>query len=132
MYCVIQRIRNKKSNPYGSYKKLEAASTTITINGAISTRYYYEYTGDRFERPIKDSYKISIHESYREQRKVKKRQWAICTVRYFDLIEFGLSDFIRESKLRDWIKEMKISEDEFYSLIYKRLYPLVEGIIKEF
>ena len=132
MYCVIQRINNKKSNLYGSYKDLEATSTTITINGATSTRYYYEYTGGRFERPIKYSYKISIHESYREKGKVKKRQWVICTMGYYDLIEYGLCDFIRDSKLRNWLKEMKISEDKFYNLIYKKLDPLVKGITKEF
>lgn len=131
MYCVIQEIENKKANPYGAYKKLEAFQLDWTINGQPN-KYLYQYTGERFERPIKKAYRISIHKSYREGGKVKKKQWFICTIGYYDLIELSLYDFIRESKLKGQLKEMNISEDEFYEMVYKKLDPLIEKVTKEF
>lgn len=131
MYCVIQEIETKKTNPYGAYKELEAYKLDWTINGQPN-KYLYHYTGERFERPIRKAYKISIHKSYREDGRVKKKQWSICTMGYYELIEWSLYDFIIESKLQNQLKEMDISEDEFYKLVYKKLDPLIEKVTKEF
>lgn len=76
MYCVIQEIKLKKENTYGEYKELEAYYTSVKYG--VNCGYYgYEYTGGRFKRSIKKAYKISIHKSYRENGKVKKKQWSI-------------------------------------------------------
>lgn len=131
MYCVIQEIENKKLNPYGAYKELEAFQLDWSINGEPN-KYLYQYAGERFERPIRKAYRISIHQSYRKDGRVKKKQWSICTMGYYDLIESSLYDFIKEDKLKNQLKEMNISEDEFYKLVYKKLDPLIEKVTKEF
>ena len=83
MYCVIQEIELKKQNTYGEYKELEAYKSTWFINGVEGGTYSYRYTGDRFERPIRKAYKISVHHSYREAGKVKKKQWTLGTLEYY-------------------------------------------------
>jgi hypothetical protein len=84
MYCVIQKIVNKKPVQSGYSKELLVDWTTMTYQGKTETKYSYRYSDERFERPIKDAYKISIHKSYRENGKVKKKQWVICTMSYYN------------------------------------------------
>ncbi|APH23197.1 hypothetical protein [Clostridium botulinum] len=134
MYCVIQEIENKKYNEYGAYKKLEVDSITWTINGESKTKYSYQYTGGRFERPIRKAYKISMHKSYREKGKVKKKQWVIGTMGYYNVIDTGtwIGDYITQSNLKEKLQEMNITEEELWDIVYKKLDPLIEKINKEF
>ncbi|MTK13902.1 MAG: hypothetical protein F8N39_18125 [Clostridiaceae bacterium] len=132
MYCVIQKIINKKTNPYGAAKELLAKETTWVIDGTPGRSYYYAYSDERFERPIKDAYKISIHKSYRENGKIKKKQWVICTMGYYDLIDSWPGDHVIRSELENKLSEMGLTEDELWDIVYKKLNPIEEAIIKEF
>jgi hypothetical protein len=136
MYCVIQEIENKKYNEYGAYKKLEVDSTTCTTtcNGVTetTTTYSYKYTGGRFKRPVRKAYKISIHKSYRKGGKVKKKQWVLCTMSYYAILDSCPYDYIYGGRVKDLIEEMKITEDEFWNMVYKKFNPLCESIEKEF
>ncbi len=91
MYCVIQEIERKKPNPYGASKELEAYSP-FEIEGRA--KWSYRYTDDKFERPIKTAYKISIHESRRVNGVVTKRQYVITTVDYYYLAENWIGDWL--------------------------------------
>jgi hypothetical protein len=95
------------------------------------TKYSFCYRG-KFERPIKDAYKISIHESYRQDGKVKKKQWVICTMGYYDLFEFWPGDCINGQKLKEKLEEMEITEEELWDMVYQKLDPLIDEIKKEF
>ena len=68
------------------------------------------------------AYRITIHESYRENGKVKKRQIGICTVDYYDLATdwFCLYDW-GGSKIEAATKELNCSEEEIYTLIEKKV-----------
>lgn len=131
LYCVIQEIELKKENTYGEYKKLEAYKTTWVINGVEGSSYGYRYTGDRFERPIKKAYKISIHESYRENGRVKKKQWSICTMSYYDLMKFSLYD-CGASRIERLSEELNIDQEVIYNLVYLKLNPLIKNIEEEY
>ncbi|WP_294395282.1 hypothetical protein [uncultured Clostridium sp.] len=131
MYCVIQEIELKKENPYGHEKILEAYKFEISFNGLDQSYYAYRYTGGRFERHIKKAYKISLHQSYRDNGKVKKKQYSVCTMSYYDLIDFGLYD-CASNRIEMLSDTLKISEDDLYKLIYEKLDPLVEKVTKEF
>ncbi|MBU3203731.1 hypothetical protein [Clostridium algidicarnis] len=132
MYCVIQKIKNKKTNSYGEYKKLEVNITTCTINNMDVESYGYRYGGGRFERTIKDSYKISIHESYREDGKVKKKQWVICTIPYYSIIDYGTWVGDYTVGLGNKLKKIGITEDELCDIVYKKLDPIIESVKKEY
>lgn len=134
MYCVIQEVELKKENTYGAYKKLEAYYSSLSINGVDHGRYRYNYTGGRFERPIKKAYKVSIHKSYRENGKVKKKQWVIGTMSYYAIAtnSYWIGDCISSSKREKILKEMEISEEELWELIDKKLDPLIEKIQKDY
>lgn len=131
MYCVIQEVELKKQNNYGYGRELEVYKFQISYNGADKSYYDYRYTGGRFERPIKKAYKISLHQSYRDNGKVKKKQYSICTMSYYDLITFSLYD-CGSGRIKRLSEELKISEDDIYKLIYEKLDPLVYRVEKEF
>ena len=132
MYCVIQEIELKKENTYGEYKELEAYYTSWAIDGVEGGTYSYRYTGDRFKRPIKKAYKISIHKSYRENGKVKKKQWVICTMSYYDIVS-GCGSWIGDyCNLNSKCESIGITEEELCELVYKKLDSLVEKLEKEY
>jgi hypothetical protein len=119
MFCVIQKVVNKKPNAYGAAKEIIAKPVSFTI-GDNPVKYTYSYSEEKFERPIKDAYKISIHKSYREDGKVKKKQWSICTMSYYDLIEFSLFD-CAGSRIEKKAKEIGITEEKLYDMIEEKL-----------
>ena len=133
MYCVIQEVERKRKNQNGYFKELKSECMQMSINGQDESHYWHHYSGERFERDIKKAYRITIHESYRENGKVKKKQFGICTVDYYDLATdwFCLYDW-GNSKIETAAKELDCSEEELYTLIEKKLEPIQEQIIAEF
>ncbi len=133
MYCVIQEVERKRKNQNGYSKELKSEYMQMSINGQDESHYWHHYSEERFERDIKKAYRITIHESYRENGKVKKKQSGICTVDYYDLATdwFCLYDW-GNSKIETAAKELNCSEEEIYSLIEKKLEPIQERIIEEF
>ncbi|MFJ7953978.1 hypothetical protein ACIQZG_20975 [Lysinibacillus sp. NPDC096418] len=132
MFCVIQKIQKKKPDEYGFPKELLVDMDVYTVDGEEITVYTHHFGEERFERPILDAYKISIHHSYRENGKVKKKQWAICTMSYYELIEYSVEDKIIHSKLEAKVSEMGISRGKLFKMIYDKLNPIEEAIRAEY
>lgn len=131
MYCVIQKIENKKPNMYGEAKKLEVGTFTWHIDdGKPDTKYTYNFTG-KFERPIKTAYRISIHKSYRKDGKVRKKQWVLCTISYYNLAEWSIYDYA-DSKITKVSEETGVSVDDIYNMVYEKLNPIIEAVTKEY
>lgn len=132
MFCVIQKVINKKPDPYGAHKQLLVDSYTSTVNGVTKTRYTHRYSNERFERSNKDSYKITIHHSYREIGKVLKKQWVICTMSFYALAEGSYAGDHTRRNLRDKVVEIGISENELWQMVYEKLDPLIAEAKTEF
>lgn len=132
MYVVIQKMRNKKQNRYGAYKMLKATEFSYSINGSTKTQYGYTYSGERFDRPNKDVYKISVHKSFRENGKVKKKQWVICTMDYYSLVDTWPGECIRQDKLNAKLEQMSIGEAELWDVVYEKLQPIIDQVKSEF
>ncbi|MFE3574437.1 hypothetical protein [Lysinibacillus sp. NPDC059133] len=133
MFCVIQKILKKKPDPNGTHKEIIVTEIKLGFVGdEPKTSYGYTYSNERFERPILDAYKVSIHHSYRENGKVKKKQWVICTMSYYDLLDSWYGDHYIERELEKKLKEMEIDEDTFHRMINAKLEPLIEKIKLEF
>ena len=129
MFCVIQEIETQKVNKNGYSKEL--CSYSFSIQGI---QYYtYSYSDERFERLIKKAYRISIHHSFRENGKVKKKQFVLCTVNYYDLAtdSFTIYDWCNE-KINMVSEVLKESVDDIYELVQERIEPLTEQIQEEF
>jgi len=131
MYCVIQRVQNKKVNFHGKGKEIKIDSYTWSIGGVSQTTYSYKYEGE-FERSIKDSYKISIHKSYRDNGKVKKKQWVICTIGYYEIVDGWTWIGDHTIRLKDKCEKIGISEDMLCDLVYAKLDPLIEQVKAEY
>lgn len=130
MFCVIQEIQTKKPNKHGYPKELKSDFTESSILGRYAWHYYSE---ERFERPIMKAYRISIHESYREDGKVKKKQFYICTADYYELADgyFTLYDWGGQ-RIEKAADALKIDPDEIYDIIQEKLKTLIDSIQDEF
>lgn len=127
MYCVIQKIENKKPNPYGASKGLEVYS--FTVNGIPC--YSYRHSEERFERPIKTAYKITLRESYRVDGKVKAKQWSLGTITYYSMCEWGYYETVNEP-LEQISEKTGIPWDKLYEIVEAKLEPLYECIRAEY
>lgn len=129
MYCVIQEIKLKKPNTHGHPKVLISKFMKMSFDGKDCSHYYHSYSEERFERPIKKVYKISIHQSYRENSKVKKKQFPLCTVNYYDIADnwFNLYDYCSR-KIEKVANELEVEEGIIYELVDVKVDILIETI----
>lgn len=132
MFCVIQEIKTHKPS-IGNPKRIEAHKTEWTYDGVTYCKYGWEYSKERFERPLKPSYRISIHQSYRDNGKVKKKQLVICTVPYYSIVDWGdwIGDYVH-GQLSKKAKELEISEDELVDMIYAKFQPTIDRVRLEY
>lgn len=137
MFVVVQEIKLKKPNPPGHWKKYEVTSSTFSSpSGGAQTYYSYypDYSAGQFERPHQEAYKISIHQSYREGGKVKKRQCAIGTIRYYDAVPsigIGLYD-CTDSGISRAVKAFGVDYDTLYKMVEDKMNPIMERICREY
>lgn len=134
MYCYIQELKMKRSNSVGEGKELCVTTTNWTMNGVPYTSYGYTYSDERFERPIKTAYKITIHDkSYRDDKgKVTKKQYYVTTIKYYDLIDFNWCDCVEESKIDNIAEQMNIDPNLIWEEITKKLDSLQDKVNAEF
>lgn len=128
MFCVIQEVQRKKPNEFGHHPEIEVYSFEIMGK----RKYCWQYAGERFERPIRTAYKVSIHSSRRVQGVVTKRQYPVTTAGYYDLVEFGLWDCIRPGKVETIAEALDVPEEDLWNLINAKIDPLQARIQKEF
>lgn len=133
MFCVIQEIQTRKPST-GVAKRIETYKSEWSMNGIKQCRYGWRYSDERFERPLKPSYRIGIHQSYRENGKVKKKQFVICTARYYDIAEnfFDIYDCWLGKKISAIAKELSVETEEIYSLLDAKISPLEKKIQDEY
>ena len=131
MFCVIQEIQLKKSNTLGAYKNLEVFTNPFNFQKNIP-QYGYAESGERFERPIRTAYKISIHESKRVNGVVTKKQFVVTTVDYYHLADdwFALVDF--EDKILLIAEKLNVYAGDVYDAIEAKTEPLEARIKAEF
>lgn len=132
MFCVIQEIQLKKPNPYAASKELLIDKTTWSIDGKSITKYGYKYSPEKFERPIKTAYKITIHQSYRENGKVRKKQLYVKTIGYYDICSFSLFDCISDTYIKDIAEQLGQEADVVWDMIYTKFEPIESKVIAEF
>lgn len=130
MYCYIQEIKLKKDTFNGKSKYIEP----IEYNNNGRTIYSYMMSEERFIRDKNISYKVTLQDSYRENGRVKKKQWHICSMDYYSITDIGacFTDYITHKRLEKILKEAGLEEETLEEIIYKKLDPLYEKIINEY
>lgn len=132
MFCVIQEIKTHKPST-GEPKRIEVYRNSWKMSNEEYYSYGWRYSKERFERPLKPSYRISIHQSYRENGKVKKKQLVICTMQYYSIIDWG--SWIGDSVIGGLSVKAEIlgiSEDELSDMIYEKFQPIIDKIQTEY
>jgi len=124
----------KSSNSVGRGKELCVTTSNWTVNGVPYTSYGYTYSDEKFERPIKAAYKITLHDkSYRDDKGiVRKKQYYVTTIKYYDLVDFSWSDCIISSKIDNIAEEIGIESEIVWTEIEKKLDVLEDKVKKEF
>lgn len=124
----------KSSNSIGCGKELCVTTSNWTMNGITYTSYGYTYSDEKFKRPIKTAYKVTLHDkSYRNDKgKVRKNQFHITTIKYYDLVDFGWYDCIITGKIDDIAEEMGIDSEIVWKEIENKLDALQDKVRNEF
>lgn len=134
MYCVVQTLERKKPDTGGEYMEYEVSSMTIGFpDGRSKTHYSYypRYEAGRFHRPHRECFKISIHESRREGGRVVKKQCVVGTVGYYELIQWGLYDYI-DNGVNRATDVFGADYETLYRLVENKMSPIMEKVKKEF
>ncbi len=135
MFCVIQEVRLKKPNTHGAWKEYQIEDTQITMGGAISHHYSYHpiRSAGRFERPYREAYRISVHFSYRQDGKPRKRQYSLCTVSWYDFADgyFSLYDWAN-SRIERVAEAEGMDIDQIYNIVEEKISPLEKEIKKQY
>lgn len=134
MYCYIQELQMKSSNSIGCGKELCVTTSNWSVNGISYISYGYTYSDEKFERPIKTAYKITLHDkSYRDAKgRVRKKQYHVATIKYYDLVDYGWYDCVISSKIDSIADEMDIDSEIVWNEIEDKLDVLEDRIKKEF
>lgn len=132
MYCVIQEVQRKRPALYGEPLEIIPYPLEMSINGVEQVpKWCWRWSEERYARPHLEAYKITLHQSYREGGVVRKRQYSVCTMSYYDICESWWGDFIigGENALAE-----KIGMDaaELCEIIDTKLEPLRERLEAEF
>jgi len=122
----------KKPNLLGEYREIKAYPLEMSINGEEQVPlWHWKWSGGRFERPHLEAFKITIHHSYREGGRVKKRQYAVCTMSYYDICESWWADFIIGGE-KALANKLGLDATVLYEIIGAKLDPLRERLEAEF
>lgn len=134
MHCYIQEIQMKSSNSIGVGKELCVTTSNWTVNGVPYISYGYTYSDERFERPVKTAYKVTIHDkSYRDDKgNVRKKQYHVTTIKYYDLVDYSWRDCVINSKIDDIAEEMGLDYDIVWSEIEDKLDALEDKVNSAF
>lgn len=134
MHCYIQELQMKSSNSIGCGKELCVTTTNWSINGVSYTSYGYTYSEEKFNRPIKTAYKVTVHDkSYRNDKgQATKKQYYVTTIKYYDLVDFGWYDCIVKSKIDGIAEEMGIDSEIVWAEIESKLDALQDKVRNEF
>ena len=131
MYCVIQELKLKRADAFGACKDLEVSTNPFNYTRTIPQYGYFDGE-ERFERPIKNAYKISIHESKRIKGVVTKKQFVVTTVNYYTFATdwFVIGEY--DEKISDIAAKLNTDCDTIYNLIENKVSPLAQRIRDEF
>lgn len=131
MYCVIQETVRKKPDRYGEHLEIIVYQNQWRLDESKPFTWAWKYSEDRFDRPHHEAYKVTIHQSYREGGKVKKRQYAVCTLSYYDIVEYSLYD-CADGRIQATAEKMGVDPAEVYDIIETKLEPLRERLEADF
>lgn len=134
MYCVIQEIdKRKKSEPRISK---ELVVDALYCNNEFY-KFTYEYSFEKFERPISKSYRVSIRQSKRVKGVVTQKQFHVTTIDYYNLVDdymFGWNDYVieHEDRLKKISISLDVALDDILEVIAEKIEPLIEKLKVEY
>lgn len=133
MYCVIQEIETKKLVK-GNPKEIISDEITFTIMGKTETTYGYHYSSELFIRPVRKAYRITVHESCRVDGRVTKKQIYICTIGYYDIVDWGgyIMDYFTPDRKERILKNLGMDVDSLCELVYAKLQPVIDRVKEEY
>ncbi len=135
MFCVIQEVQLKKPNTHGAWREYEVTDMHITMNGDTMHHYGYYPVDDagKFERPHREAYRVSVHFSYRQGGKPRKRQYSLCIASWYDFADgyFSLYDWAG-SRIERVAEAESVDIDQIYSIVEEKIKPLEKEIQKQF
>lgn len=99
------------------------------INGELKWVYSYQKSEERFERPIRPTYKVMAAHSYRDGNKVKKKSVSLGQFDYYDQLD-GYS--FECWKIYEKLDRKGIPyQEDVEVLVYEKVQQIEAAILKE-
>lgn len=121
----------EKPDAFGEHRAIIAYQTPWRTDESKPYTWSWEYSDERFDRPHLEAYKISLHHSFREGGKVRKRQYSVCTLSWYDIVEYSLYDCADE-RICKVAEKLDLDAGKVYKIIEAKLEPLYERLSAEF
>lgn len=139
MHCIIQERDNVKPHRLGESKEILVDSFKWSSNGETGKTYTYKMSNDKFERPINKEYHISLCEVSCESgnreslnNTHKEKTYPLCTMHYYDFVDYDLEDCIGERKIESIAKQINIKSEVIWQIVLAELKPLHDRILIEY
>ncbi len=85
MRCSLTRLKIKRRTkkypgPSGVYK---GSKWEPKYPGSSE----YTFRGEEVKRDLKEKWRIVLYDSFKENGKIKRKQWYVCTITYWDIVD---------------------------------------------
>lgn len=133
MFCAVQELATKKENKNGYPKRLEVYSETQDLlYSNVGTTWKYRFSEERFERPVKKAYKITVHKSYREDGKVKAKQISICTLNYYDFVDGQVQSENVSAGIKKAAKGFRVAYKDMEQIVLEKIHAVEQEVLEAF
>lgn len=127
MFVSVQIKKRKQPDKKGAPLRIELVESQ-------ETHYYdFKWSDERFTRDNLDVYQFRLNHSYRANGQVKKRQWNICSLTYYDIATLQTVESEKlEMRIEALALETNTEAATLWQLLFNKLHPLQTKIVTEF
>ena len=141
MYCsIVQKKMKRKPPESGVFRDPKIKST---FPDDFDLFDFYIAGKDKIKREAKEKWKILLNKSSRRGNKVCKKQWYICTVNYWDIVDtkhvrrddlwWTLYNHGAFGRIHKHLPDLDISErKKIYAIIAKKFEPIQLSVLREY
>lgn len=126
MFVSFQKKQRKQPDKYGAPLRIKL------VENEEKGYYGYRMSEERFLRNNMDVYQFRLNHSYREDGKVKKKQWNLASMSYYDIATLDFSDYTTDKRIRVIATDAGITAERLWNMIFDKFYPLQNQIVEEF
>lgn len=126
MKCIAEQIVKEHVNSIGASKEILVESYNYVSHGETGKTYTYKMSPDRFERPIKIAYNVTIEDE------ATKESFHLITLTYYDFVDYELKHIIGTRRVEEAARVFSQDVETIWNVVLNELQPIQSKIREEF